>query len=242
MSSSPEAAPAAEGEAVVDTTATATGAISHWQGMKRILVATDGSLTVTDAIGFAIDFASARQAELIFVHVVPTLDLVAPLGLEEHLVALGVGELHDLVFDGRTIPRPSSADRPAVKGRFLEMRADDLFHSFPRPRNPAGQLTRQRDMMIEGEAVGGAVSVLPLDPGPIDGTAVHSRRRAGLEARHCKSKCINMLCDIDGRLIAGATGRDLGVGAEVDAAAEECAGSEHHGVRVQAAPVGRHDS
>src|SRR2546422_6413969 len=36
-------------------------------------------------------------------------------------------------------PRPSSADRPAVQGRFLEMRADDLLHFFPRPRNPAGQ-------------------------------------------------------------------------------------------------------
>src|SRR5437867_6395080 len=145
-------------------------------------------------------------------------------------MALGVGELHDLVFDGWTIARSPSADRPAVQRRFLEMRADDLLHFFPGPRDPAWQLRRQLDVIIEGEAVGGAVSVLALDPGPIDRAAVHSRRRAGLEARRHKSKCFNMLCDIDGWLIAGATCRNLRVGAEVDATAEEGAGGEHHGV------------
>src|SRR5213592_3575236 len=105
------------------------------------------------------------------------------------------------------------------------MRADDLFHFFPRPRNPAGQLTRQLDVMIEGEAVGGAVSVLALDLGPIDAPTVHARRRAGLEARCRKSKCINVLCDIDGWLIAGATGRDLRVGAGGDAAGVSAAAS-----------------
>jgi nucleotide-binding universal stress UspA family protein len=51
--------------------------------MKRVLVATDGSLSATDAIGFAVEFASSRDAELIFVHVVPTLEFVQPFGLED---------------------------------------------------------------------------------------------------------------------------------------------------------------
>src|SRR5439155_10758834 len=38
------------------------------------------------------------------------------------------------------------------------------------------------------------------------------------------------------------TGRDLGGGAEVDAAAEERAGGEHHGARAEAASVNRHDA
>src|SRR2546422_9657048 len=139
-------------------------------------------------------------------------------------------------------PRPSSADAPAVQGRFLEMRADDLLHFFPRPRNSAGQLTRQLEVMIEGEAVGGAVSVLALDLGPIDAPSVHAGRGAGLEACCRKSKCINVLCDSDGRLIAGATGRDLGVGAEVDAAAQKRAGGEHHSARAEVAPVGGRDA
>src|SRR6266853_1731905 len=46
-----------------------------------------------------------------------------------------------------------------------------------------------------------------------------------------------MLCDIYGRRIAGATRRDLGVGAEVDAAAEERTGGEHDGARAEAAAV-----
>src|SRR3989449_7981076 len=134
-------------------------------------------------------------------------------------------------------PRPSSADRPAVQGRFLEMRADDLLHFFPRPRNPAGQLTWQLDVMIEGEAEDDAVCVLALDLGPIDAPSVHARRGAGLETCCRKSKCINVLCDIDGRLIAGATGRDLGVGAEVDAAAEKRTGGQHHSGRPGVAPA-----
>jgi nucleotide-binding universal stress UspA family protein len=76
------------GDPAATVTVTATGALSHWQGMKRILVATDGSLTATDAVGFAIDFASARDAELIFVHVVATIDFAAPLGFDDPGVAL----------------------------------------------------------------------------------------------------------------------------------------------------------
>src|SRR5712691_9192028 len=104
------------------------------------------------------------------------------------------------------------------------------------------ELPRQLHVMIEGEAVGGAVSVLALDLGPIDAPTVHARRRAGLEARCRKSKCINVLCDIDGRLIASATGRDLGVSAEVDAAAEKRAGGEHHRARAKVAAVGGGDA
>src|SRR5947208_8140022 len=57
-----------------------------------------------------------------------------------------------------------------------------------------------------------------------------------------RSKFLNVLCDIDGRLIAGAPGGDLGVGPQVDATAEERAGGEHDGVRAEAAPVGCHDT
>src|SRR6476659_2046654 len=64
------------------------GQLAHWRGMKRILVATDGSLTATDAISFAVEFASHNQAELIFVHVVPTIEFVSPVGLEDTGIAL----------------------------------------------------------------------------------------------------------------------------------------------------------
>lgn len=82
MSSDAEGVPAEAAET------TPRRQLAHWQRMKRVLVATDGSLSAADAIGFAIEFASAHEAELLFVHVVPTLDLVAPLGLEDSGIAL----------------------------------------------------------------------------------------------------------------------------------------------------------
>ena len=57
--------------------------LSHWRLMKRILVATDGSLSAADAVGFAVDFASAREAELTFVHVVPTIEFVPTAGVDD---------------------------------------------------------------------------------------------------------------------------------------------------------------
>ena len=62
---------------------TPTAYLSHWRGMKRVLVATDGSLSAADAIGFAVDFASAREAELTFVHVVPTVEFFPTTGADD---------------------------------------------------------------------------------------------------------------------------------------------------------------
>ena len=48
--------------------------------MKRILVATDGSEPAADAIAFGVELASEHNAELVFVHVVPAVDLVPVMG------------------------------------------------------------------------------------------------------------------------------------------------------------------
>jgi nucleotide-binding universal stress UspA family protein len=44
--------------------------------MNRILVATDGSDSAAEAVEFGIELAAEHGAELIFVHVVPELDLI----------------------------------------------------------------------------------------------------------------------------------------------------------------------
>jgi len=51
-----------------------------------------------------------------------------------------------------------------------------------------------------------------------------------------------VLRNSDCRLIAGTASRNLGVGPEVDLAAEERAGGQHYGARAEAAPVGRLDA
>lgn len=48
--------------------------------MKRILVSTDGSPSSTEAVAFGVELASEQEAELIFVHVVPALDVVPSTG------------------------------------------------------------------------------------------------------------------------------------------------------------------
>jgi nucleotide-binding universal stress UspA family protein len=68
--------------------ATSRAQLGHWHMMKRILVATDGSLSAADAISFAVEFASHHQAELTFVHVVPAVEFVPPIGLDNTGAAL----------------------------------------------------------------------------------------------------------------------------------------------------------
>jgi nucleotide-binding universal stress UspA family protein len=59
--------------------------------MKRILVATDGSPSSAEAVAFGVELALEHRAELIFAHVVPLLDVVAPRGFG----ALGAAFPHD---------------------------------------------------------------------------------------------------------------------------------------------------
>jgi nucleotide-binding universal stress UspA family protein len=44
--------------------------------MKKVLVATDGSASAAEAVRFGIELAAEHEAEVIFVHVVPEVDVV----------------------------------------------------------------------------------------------------------------------------------------------------------------------
>lgn len=48
--------------------------------MKKILVATDGSISSTEAVQFGVELAAEHDAELMFVHVVPVLDVIPATG------------------------------------------------------------------------------------------------------------------------------------------------------------------
>ena len=48
--------------------------------MKKILVATDGSISSTEAVRFAVELAAEDRAELMVVHVVPVFDVVPSTG------------------------------------------------------------------------------------------------------------------------------------------------------------------
>ena|SRR5688572_9125040 len=67
--------------------------------MKRILVATDGSSSSTEAVAFAVELAAEHTAELILVHVVPTLDVVPVAGFG----AIGGAFPHEVSEHDRTL-------------------------------------------------------------------------------------------------------------------------------------------
>ena len=50
--------------------------------------------------------------------------VVQPLGLEEDLVPLALGEAHDLVLDRRAVARPDAGDLPRVHRRAVQVGAD----------------------------------------------------------------------------------------------------------------------
>lgn len=68
--------------------------------MNRILVATDGSTSSADAVAFGVELASEYRSELIFVHVVPLLDVVP-------VTAFGIG--------GAYFHEPLEADRTLLE-------------------------------------------------------------------------------------------------------------------------------
>ena len=67
--------------------------------MKRILIATDGSPSSTEAVAFGVELAAEHGAELIFVHVVPTLDVVPVAGFG----AIGGAFPHEVSEHDRTL-------------------------------------------------------------------------------------------------------------------------------------------
>jgi nucleotide-binding universal stress UspA family protein len=67
--------------------------------MRRILVATDGSRSSTEAVAFAIELAAEQRTELIFVHVVPFMDIVPATGFG----GMGGALPHDVSEHDRTL-------------------------------------------------------------------------------------------------------------------------------------------
>ena len=67
--------------------------------MKRILVATDGSPAAMEAVAFGVELATEHESELMFVHVVPLVDVVPATGL----APIGGAFLHELSEHDRTL-------------------------------------------------------------------------------------------------------------------------------------------
>ena len=73
--------------------------------MKKILVATDGSPSATEAVAFGVELAEEHEAELILVHVVPMLDVIPAAGFG----AIGGAFPHEPSEHDRTLLEEAAA-------------------------------------------------------------------------------------------------------------------------------------
>ncbi len=162
---------------------------------------------------------------------------IEPFGFQEDLMALGLGELDDLILDRRTVARPAPADRAAVQRRLFQVALNDLLHFCAGPGDPARHLARPLRVVVEGEVIVPLISVLARDFGPIDRPPVDARRGASLEARYRKSTSRNDFREFYRRLIARPAGGNLRVQSEVDAAPQERARCDDYGAGAEPAPI-----
>ena len=75
--------------------------MSETTPMHRILVATDGSPSATNAVRFAVEQAARHDSEVVFVHVVRTFDGFPELGSDE--------------FDAAIPHEPTARDREVLE-------------------------------------------------------------------------------------------------------------------------------
>ena len=92
--------------------------------MKRILVATDGSPSSAEAVAFGLELAAEHTAELIFVHVVPMLDVVPATGFG----GIGGAFPHDVTEHDRTLldEAAATAAEHEIDARTALLRGDPV--------------------------------------------------------------------------------------------------------------------
>ncbi len=91
------------------------------------------------------------------------------------------------------------------------------------------------------ERLGRIVARLPREAPVVDRAAIQPRRRAGLQTAEREARPREALREAHRGRVAEATGRPA-LPPEMDLAAQEGAGGQHHGARAPGAPVGRQDA
>ena len=155
--------------------------------------------------------------------------MIAALRLDEDLVPITIGEADDLVLDRRAVTRARRGDAAGVKGRQVEIVADERV----RLRIGEGDVTI--DLMpcdrvgLEGERHRLRIARLPLQRVEVDRLLQHARRRAGLQPAHRKAEPRQGLRQPDRGHFLDAAARSI-FQAHVQETAQEGAGG-HDGAR-----------
>ena len=152
-------------------------------------------------------------------------------------MARAVGEAHHLVLDRGAVARADALDLAGVQGRPVQVGADQVVPGRRGVGDVAHDL-RLRDSFGQGrERLRRVVARLDLEAGVIDGPAVQARRRPGLQPAQAEADLLEPARQAERGRLADAPGRH-GLLADVDHAAQEGAGGEHHGPGLDRPAVG----
>ncbi len=163
--------------------------------------------------------------------------IVEPFRLEEDLVAVPLPETDDLVLDRRAIARAPAIDLAGIHRRTMDIRPDDGVGGLGGPGDAALDL-RVLDPGGQGrERLRRLIARLHIQRGPVDGPAIETGRRAGLQAAEGKADPLQRLGKPHRRRLPDPAGRDLLL-ADMDQAAQEGAGGRNHGPGIQNPAVG----
>lgn len=153
--------------------------------------------------------------------------------LDEHLVAVLVGEAMDLVLDRRAVARANTFDHPGVHRRAVEVGGDDLVSTRVGMGDPATDLLGlMLTLAEEGHQRRGCITRLLGHHREIHGTTVDAWRRAGLQATDAQWQLTQAMRQSDGGRITG-TAAGVVLQTNVDKSAEESACGQNHGIRVE---------
>ena len=153
-------------------------------------------------------------------------------------MAVAAGESHHLVLDGRAIARPGALDPPRIERRAIEIVADQRMSGRRGGGDGAVDLGQGDGLGHQRQGDRRDVAGLALEARPIDAVAAQTRRRAGLQPAHGETAVIQGFRQSQHGVIAGPSGRP-GLQAEMDDAAQEGPGGEHHTSGVDDLAAGR---
>src|SRR5262245_33051202 len=110
---------------------------------------------------------------------------------EHDLVAIFIPKLNDLILKGGAIPRADSFDLTAVKRGPIHVAADDPVNLFVCVCDVAADFVFEKTGGPKRKRCGFGISRLWLEFCKVDGSAIQSRRRPGLQPAPIETKCAN---------------------------------------------------
>jgi nucleotide-binding universal stress UspA family protein len=153
----------------------------HWDPkedtMNRIVIATDGSESAVEAVKFGLELAAEQDAEPIFVHVIPGVDVLPPAGFA---VMLAPSVPHAVTEEDR-LPLDEALEIAAEQG--IEARTE-LLAGHPAAEIVTYADTVDADLIVIGSRGHGTLASALL--GSVSRGVLHDSRRPVLVVRDAR--------------------------------------------------------